>query len=378
MLLRKAFKFEIMPNGEQSRKIKQFCGCCRFVFNRALAWQNEQYQQDNNQKFSYSKIANLLPQWKKELIWLKECHSQVLQQSLKDLEKAFKNFFQQRADFPKFKKKGVKESFRFPQGCKLEQQNSRIWLPKIGWVRYRNSREVIGEIKNVTVSQKCGCFFVSIQTEFESQIPIHKGGEIGIDMGVIRFATLSNGKFFEPLNAFKTYKGKLAKLQKRLKNKVKFSQNWQKLKAKIAKLHHKIANCRKDFLHKISTQISKNHAMIYIEDLQVANMSKSAKGTAAQHGKNVATKSGLNRAILDQSWFEFRRQLDYKTQWQGGFLVAVPPQNSSRTCPCCGHISKENRQTQAHFECVECGYTENADVVGAMNVLARGRAIVQA
>ncbi|WP_349293446.1 RNA-guided endonuclease InsQ/TnpB family protein [Gallibacterium anatis] len=378
MLLRKAFKFEIMPNGEQSRKIKQFCGCCRFVFNRALAWQNEQYQQDNNQKFSYSKIANLLPQWKKELIWLKECHSQVLQQSLKDLENAFKNFFQQRADFPKFKKKGVKESFRFPQGCKLEQNNNRIWLPKIGWVRYRNSREVIGEIKNVTVSQKCGRFFVSIQTEFESQIPVHKGGELGIDMGVARFATLSNGEFFEPLNAFKTYKGKLAKLQKRLKNKVKFSQNWQKLKAKIGKLHHKIANCRKDFLHKISTQISKNHARIYIEDLQVANMSKSVKGTAEQHGKNVAAKSGLNRAILDQSWFEFRRQLDYKTQWQGGFLVAVPPQNSSRTCPCCGHISKENRQTQAHFECVECGYTENADVVGAMNVLARGRAIVQA
>ncbi|WKS97551.1 RNA-guided endonuclease InsQ/TnpB family protein [Gallibacterium anatis] len=378
MQLRKAFKFEIMPNGSQIRRIKQFCGCSRFVFNRALAWQNEQYEQDNSFKFSYTKIANLLPQWKKELPWLKECHSQVLQQSLKDLENAFKNFFQKRSDFPKFKKKGLKERFRFPQGCKLEQQNNRLYLPKIGWVRYRNSREVIGEIKNVTVSQKCGRFFVSIQTEFESQIPVHNGGEIGIDMGVARFATLSNGEFFEPLNAFKTYKGKLAKLQKRLKNKVKFSQNWQKLKAKIAKLHHKIANCRKDFLHKISTQISKNHAMIYIEDLQVANMSKSAKGTAEQHGKNVAAKSGLNRAILDQSWFEFRRQLDYKTQWQGGFLVAVPPQNSSRTCPCCGHISKENRQTQAHFECQQCGYRENADVVGAMNVLARGRAIVQA
>ena len=378
MQLRKAFKFEIMPNGNQIHRIKQFCGCSRFVFNRALAWQNEQYEQDNSFKFSYTKIANLLPQWKKELVWLKECHSQVLQQSLKDLESAFKNFFQQRADFPKFKKKGLKERFRFPQGCKLEQQNNRLYLPKIGWVRYRNSREVVGEIKNVTVSQKCGRFFVSIQTEFEYQIPTHNGGEIGIDMGVARFATLSNGEFFTPLNAFKTYKGKLAKLQKRLKNKVKFSQNWQKLKAKIGKLHHKIANCRKDFLHKISTQISKNHARIYIEDLQVANMSKSAKGTAAQHGKNVAAKSGLNRAILDQSWFEFRRQLDYKNQWQGGFLVAVPPQNSSRTCPCCGHISKENRQTQAHFECVECGYTENADVVGAMNVLARGRAIVQA
>ena len=378
MQLRKAFKFEIMPNGNQICRIKQFCGCSRFVFNRALAWQNEQYQQDNSFKFSYTKIANLLPQWKKELVWLKECHSQVLQQSLKDLESAFKNFFQQRADFPKFKKKGLKERFRFPQGCKLEQQNNRLYLPKIGWVRYRNSREVVGEIKNVAVSHKCGRFFVSIQTEFEYEIPMHKGGEIGIDMGIARFATLSNGEYFEPVNAFKTYKGKLAKLQKRLKNKVKFSQNWQKLKAKIAKLHHKIANCRKDFLHKISTQISKNHAMIYIEDLQVSNMSKSAKGTVETHGKNVKQKSGLNRSILDQSWFEFRRQLDYKTQWQGGFLVAVPPQNTSRTCPCCGHVAKENRQTQANFECVECGYTENADVVGALNVLGRGRAIVHA
>lgn len=378
MLIHKAFKFEIRPNGEQIRKIKQFCGCSRFVFNRALAWQNEQYEQDNHHKFSYTKLANLLPQWKKELVWLKDCHSQVLQQSLKDLESAFKNFFQQRADFPKFKKKGVKECFRFPQGCKLEQKNDRLYLPKIGWVRYRNSRDVIGKIKNVTVSQKCGRFFVSIQTEFEYEIPTHKGGEIGIDMGVARFATLSNGAFFEPLNAFKTYKGKLAKLQKQLKNKVKFSQNWLKLKAKIAKLHHKIANCRKDFLHQTSSKISKNHAMIYVEDLQVSNMSKSAKGSVEEPGKNVKQKSGLNRSILDQSWFEFRRQLDYKTQWLGGFLVAVPPQNTSRTCPCCSHTSKENRQTQANFECVECGYMENADVVGAMNVLSRGRAIVQA
>ncbi|KAE9537133.1 hypothetical protein A1D25_10265 [Ursidibacter arcticus] len=112
--------------------------------------------------------------------------------------------------------------------------------------------------------------------------------------------------------------------------------------------------------------------------MQVSNMSKSAKGTAEAHGKNVAAKSGLNRAILDQSWFEFRRQLDYKTQWQGGFLVAVPPQNTSRICPCCGMTSKENRQTQADFDCVECGYRENADVVGALNVLMRGRAIAQA
>ena len=149
MLRRQAFKFELMPNGEQIRRIKQFCGCARFVFNRALDWQNTQYAQDNSVKFSYTKIANQLPQWKNIFPWLKDCHSQVLQQSLKDLDSAFSNFFEKRASFPKFKKKGLKESFRFPQGCQIEQHNNRLYLPKIGWVRYRNSRNVVGEIKNV-------------------------------------------------------------------------------------------------------------------------------------------------------------------------------------------------------------------------------------
>ena len=378
MLVRKAFKFEMMPNDEQTRKMKRFAGCSRFVFNKALAYQNEQYQQDNSFKFSYFKLTSLLPEWKRESVWLKDCHSQVLQSSLKDLESSFKNFFVKRADFPKFKKKGSKESFRFPQGCKLEQYNNRIYLPKIGWVRYRNSREVVGKIKNVTVSQKCGKWYVSVQTEFEQEIPTPKGGEIGIDMGIIRFATLSNGQFFEPINAFKTLRGKLAKLQKRFKHKTKFSKNWQKLKAKIGRLHHKIANIRKNHSHQISSTISKNHAIVYVEDLQVTNMSKSAKGSVEQHGRNVAAKSGLNRAILDQSWSEFRRQLDYKLLWNGGHLVAVPPQNTSRCCPACGHTSKENRQTQLQFECVDCGYQNNADVVGAINVLKRGQEILAA
>ena len=365
MQILKAFKFELMPNGEQIRKMKQFHGCSRFVFNRALNYQNEQYQKDNSFKFSYNKIANLLPEWKRELTWLKDCHSQVLQQSLKDLEASFKNFFAKRSDFPKFKRKGEKDSFRFPQGCKLEQENNRIYLPKIGWVRYRNSRNVLGIIKNVTIRQKCGKWYVSIQTEFEQETLQPKGSEIGIDMGIVRFATLSNGEYFDPINAFKNLKGKLAKLQKRFKNKTKFSKNWQKLKAKIAKLHYKISNIRKNYLHQISSKISKNHAIVYVEDLQVANMSKSASraGNVEQHGKNVKQKSGLNRAILDQSWAEFRRQLDYKLLWNGGFLFAVPPQNTSRCCLNCGHTAKDNRTTQAQFNCVQCGYENNADVV---------------
>ena len=375
MKILKAFKFELMPDGEQIRKMKQFCGCSRFVFNRALAYQNEQYQKDKSFKFSYRKIADLLPEWKREFTWLKDCYSQVLQQSIKDLAKAFENFFAKRSNFPNFKCKGEKDSFRIPQGFKLEQHNNRIYLPKIGWVRYRNSQNVFGNLKNITVKQKCGKWYISIQVEFETETPKPNGGEIGIDMGIVRFATLSNGEYFEPINAFKNLKGKLAKLQKRLKHKTKFSKNWQKLKAKIAKLHHKISNIRKNHLHQISSKISKNHAIVYVEDLKIVNMSKSAKGDIEQHGKNVKQKSGLNRAILDQAWGEFRRQLDYKLLWNGGFLFAVPPQNTSRSCPNCGHTAKENRKTQAEFNCVQCGYENNADVVGAINVLKRGKAL---
>ena len=378
MQIRKAFKFELMPNGEQIHKMKQFSGCSRFVYNRALAYQNEQYEKDESFKFSFFKLCGLLPEWKRELPWLKDCSAQMLQKSIKDLDDAFRNFFQKRSNFPKFKRKGEKESFCFPQAFKLEQQNNRIYLPKIGWIRYRNSRKVIGKIKNVTVSQKCDKWFVSVQTEYEIETLRPNGGEIGIDMGIVRFATLSNGKHFESISSFKTHKGKLAKLQKRLKNKKKFSKNWQKLKAKIAKLHHRIANIRKNYLHKISSTISKNHAVVYVEDLQIKNMSKSARGTAEQPGKNVKQKSALNRAILGQSWYEFRRQLDYKLLWNGGYLIPVPPQNTNRCCPACGYTAKENRLTQVDFECVECGYKNNADVVGAINILKRGQEILAA
>lgn len=146
----------------------------------------------------------------------------------------------------------------------------------------------------------------------------------------------------------------------------------EKAKANVQKIHTGIANARKDFLHKTTTTISQNHALVCIEDLQVRNMSRSSKGSNEQHGKRVKQKSGLNRAILDQGWGGFRRRLDYKVSWNGGILLAVPPHNTSRTCPCCGHVSKDNRQTQAKFLCVDCGYENHADVVGAINVLERG------
>ena len=377
MLIQKSYQYELIPNGEQVRKLKQFCGCCRFVFNRGLE-EVKKYYETTGHFLNYVQLAAFLPKWKQDCDWLKDCNAQVLQQSMKNLSRALMNFSAKRAGFPKFKTKGRKDSCRFPQDVKSDQNNNHIYLPKIGWVRYRNSRTIIGTIKNVTVTAKCGKWYVSIQTEYEQEKPVHSGSDIGIDMGIVRFATLSDGRYFEPINAFHSLKGRLAKLQRQLKRKTKGSNNWKKLVAKIGKLHHRIANIRKNFLHQISNTISKNHATVYVEDLQVKNMSKSAKGTVENPGKNIRQKAGLNRAILDQAWYEFKRQLEYKLRWRGGQLIPVAPQYTSQCCPACGHTAKENRTTQALFACVKCGYTENADVVGAMNVLQRGRALLGA
>lgn len=374
-----AYKFELMPNGEKIGLMRRYAGACRFVYNKALAWQKEQYANDKTIKFSYTKLANLLPDWKRDtaIAWLKEVPSQTLQQALKNLETSYRNFFAKRADFPKFKKRGQHDSFRYPQGCKLEQGNNRVFLPKLGWVRYRNSREVLGVVKNVTISQSNGKWYVAIQTEREVEMPTHTAtSSVGVDVGITKFAALSTGEVFAPINSFRTKQTHLAHYQRAMSRKVKFSNNWKRDKEKITKIHSTIANIRRDYLHKTSTAISQNHAMIVIEDLQVSNMSKSAAGTSEKHGRNVKAKSGLNKSILDQGWSEFRRQLEYKQAWRGGEVLAVPPQYTSQRCSDCGYVAKENRTTQAKFTCVSCGHSMNADLNAARNILAAGHAVL--
>ena len=275
-----AFRYELMPTGEQQRQMRRFAGSCRFVFNKALALQKERYEQ-GEKKLGYAGLCRLLTEWRNgpETPWLADAPVHPLQQTLKDLERAYANFFAKRADFPRFKKKGQSDSFRYPdpKQIKLDQANSRIFLPKLGWVRYRNSREVLGTVKNVTVSQSCGKWFVSIQTEREIQAPVPKAtSAVGIDMGVTRFATLSDGTFYAPLNSFKRHEDRLRRAQQAMSRKTKFSNNWKKAKARVQKIHARIGNVRRDYLHKATTTISQNHAMVCIEDLQVRNRSRAA------------------------------------------------------------------------------------------------------
>ena len=376
MLRLQAYKYELMPNGGQVRDMRRFSGSCRFVYNKALALQKENHEAGNT-FIGYVAMAAKLPIWKREAgtAWLKETPSQALQHALKDLEKAFKGFFAKRTGFPRFKKKGNGDSFRYPEPkqIQLDPINNRVLLPKLGWLRYRNSREALGQVRNVTVSQSGGKWFIAIQTQRELAQPLPTSTTaMGIDVGIARFATLSDASYIAPLNSFKKHQQRLARYQRRMSRKQKFSNNWKKAKANVQKIHTEIANARKDFLHKTSTTISQNHALVCIEHLQVKNMSRSSKCNSEEHGKRVKQKSGLNRAILDQGWGEFRRQLEYKMTWQGGMLLAVPPQLTSQTCPACGHVSRDNRQSQAKFLCIDCGYENHADVVGAINILERG------
>lgn len=369
-----------MPNGQQQRQMRRFAGSCRFVFNKALVLQKERHER-GEKKLGYAGLCTLLTEWRNgaDTPWLKDAPVHPLQQTLKDLGRAYTNFFAKRAAFPRFKKKGRHDSFRYPdpKQIKLDQANSRIFLPKLGWLHYRNSRDVLGDVKQVTVSASGDKWFVSIQTEQKIDAPRHPSGSmVGLDVGVARFATLSDGTVYVPVGSYRKHEKRLAFLQRQVSRKQKFSNNWKKAKACVQKLHTKTANIRRDYLHKTSTDISKNHAIVVIEDMQVRNMSKSASGNIEAPGKNVRAKSGLNKSILDQGWFEFRRQLEYKQQWRGGWVIAVSPQNTSRTCPACGHVAKENRKTQARLECVECGYGENADLNAARNILAAGHAVM--
>jgi len=413
MKINKAYKFRLEPTVEQEIILNNLVGSARFVWNQMLAISFEMFAKDEfiNATNLVNKIMDLKSN--PDFEFLKSSSNAVsLQQKVRDLASAWSRFFdpkvharlkenkkksrkpkffkladgteiQRRPLMPQFKRKSDGcDSIRlvqFDKYCRVE--GNRVKLPNgVGLVKFRKSQDIIGIIKNVTISKKSGRWYVSFGTEHEPiENPRHPSKRaIGLDMGISKLLTTSNGEYIKPKNSFKVNQVKLAKLQRGLAKKVKFSENWKKHNRKIQKLHHHIANIRHDYLHKITTSISKNHAMIACEDLKVANMSKSASGTVENKGHHVKAKSGLNKSILDQGWGMMVNMLEYKQQWRGGLLIKVNSRYTSQTCFECQHIAKENRQTQSKFECVKCGYVANADFNAARNILAAGHAVLSA
>jgi len=381
MLIRKAYKFRLKPSAIQEEQLRRYCGCARFVWNKV--WRMNHDRLERGQPLLWYQEADFwLKLWKQsdEYGFLREAPSHALQQKLRDLDKAWRDGFdknQPHKRLPRSKRRGMDDSIRFPDPKQIRIDNRRIKLPKLGWVRFFKSREIKGTIKNATVSYRAGHWYVSVQVEQVLPDRLHPSrSDVGIDLGVAKFAALSNGITYDPVHALRKHEQRLTRAQRTLSRKVKFSQNWQRQKRKIQRLHHKIACCRSDFLHKTSTAISENQAVVFVEDLQVRNMSRSAAGTIDEPGRNVRAKAGLNKSILDQGWGEFVRQLDYKLRWRGGWLVKVPPQHTSQECSACGHTSPDNRKTQAIFHCRSCGHKENADTNAAKNIQARGHCVL--
>jgi len=375
-----AFKFKLKLLHGQERRAVRFAGCRRFVFNKGLAFQIEQLEK-GEKILSYPALCKKLTQWRHddETSFLAEAPTHALQQGLKDLDTAFRNCFEKRAKFPRFKRKGERDGFRYPdpKQFKLDQENSQLFLPKLGWLRYRKSRAMIGKVRQITIRSESDGWYVCIQTEEEIDAPVACfENPVGIDVGVASFATMSDGtKYTSPID-FKKAERKIAKEQRSLAKKIKGGFNWRQQLDRIRKLYRKVFNSRKDFQHKVSTAICKNHAIVVVEDLNVKGMSASAKGTVERPETNVKAKSGLNKSILSQGWSEFFRQLEYKLNWKGGILIKIPPRNTSTQCSKCGYTCSENRTSQARFSCIGCGYVENADFNAAQSILAAGLAVL--
>jgi len=238
-----------------------------------------------------------------------------------------------------------------------------------------------GEVRSVTFSYEGGKWYGSflIKTQLPRTEPAPAGTAVGVDLGVAKYAALSNGQHYEPVASFDADMEKLAKLQRQLsrmegpvKGKRKASKNWLKQRAKVDKQYRRIANRRRDHAENITKDLASNYQIIAIEDLKVKNMTASAKGDTENPGKNVAQKSGLNRSLLNGGFHMFRTRLEAKAAARNGVVVPVNPAYTSQTCPACGHVAKENRPDQATFLCVNCGHTDNADVNAARNILHRG------
>ena len=364
MIKQKAYKFRLCPNLEQMILFEKIFGCSRFIWNQMLADKIAHYKETG--EF----LKNTPAQYKDEFPWLKEVDSLALANVQLNLNKAYKSFFQLGFGFPNFKSKKTAQSYKTNnQKGTITLLYRKVKLPKVGWVKVKLHRQIKGVIKSATISKiTTGKYFISILCEEEILSLPKTDSNLGIDLGLENFAILSTGEKIENPKFLVSLSKKLAKEQKILSRrgllakekgvKLSESSNYQKQKLKVARLHEKIANQRKDSLHKLSTHLIKNHDVICIEDLASRNLMKN------HH---------LARAIGDASWSEFVRQLHYKADWYGKKIVTISRWfPSSQLCSSCGEGSGKKALYIREWTCKNCGTHHDRDINASLNILKKG------
>jgi putative transposase len=365
----KSYKFRLYPNQEQKQLFAKTFGCSRAIWNMMLADKIKHYEETTET------LYNTPAQYKKEFPWLKEVDSLALANVQLNLERAYKNFFSSGFGFPKFKKKSHRQSYKtnFKKGA-VVLLDGKIKLPKVGRVKLKMHRQIEGVIKSATISMTTtGKYYISILCEAEITPLPKTDSSVGIDLGISDFAILSTGEKIGNMRFFNQLSKKLAKEQKILSRraliakkdgrKLSDSKNYQKQRIKVAKIHEKIANQRKDFLNKLSTNLIKNHDVVCIEDLSSKNLMKNHK---------------LAKAIGDVSWYEFVRMLEYKANWHEKQVSKISRwYPSSQICSDCGFSSGKKSLSIREWICTNCGSHHDRDINASINILNEGLRLLQ-